>query len=94
MKTPSIDHLIKKKACVIVRNYLNSQVCMPFKNYFTLKKHSASTRNKGLFHILPMVRLEFIKSSFFCSAVGMFRGLSKETREISETKDFKNFLYF
>ena len=53
LKIPSIDHLIKKKACVIVRKCLNGQVGTPFKNYSTLNKHSAGTRHQGLFLLLP-----------------------------------------
>ena len=94
MKIPSSDHLIKKKACVIVRKCLNGQVCMPFKIYFTLNKHPAGTRNQGLFLILPKVRLEFMKRSFFYSGASMFNGLPKKTREISETRDFKKSLSF
>ena len=45
LKISSIDHLIKKKACVIVCECLNGQMYTPFKNYFTLNKHSAGTRN-------------------------------------------------
>ena len=77
MRIPSIDHLIKKKACVIVRKCFNGQVCTPFKNHFTLNKHSAGTRNQGLFLILPMVRLEFMKRLFFYSGARMFNELPK-----------------
>ena len=86
--------MIKKKACVIVRKCLNGQVCMPFKIYFTLNKHPAGTRNQGLSLILPKVRLEFMKRSFFYSGASMFNGLPKKTREISETRDFKKSLSF
>ena len=94
LKILSINHLIKKKACVIVYKCLNGQICTPLKNYFILNKHSASTRNQGLFLILPKVRLEFMKRSFFYSGARMFHELPKETRETSETKDFKKFLFF
>ena len=92
LKIPSIDHLIKKKACVRVCKCLNGKVCTPFKNHFTLNKHSAGTRNQGLFLVLPKVRLEFMKHSFFYSGTRMFNELLKETRKISETKGFKKVL--
>ena len=92
MKIPSIDHLIKKKAGVVVHRCLNSRLCTSFKNYFTLNKHSAGTRSQGLFLILPKVRQEFMKHSFFYSVARMFNKLPNETKEISETKDFKKFL--
>ena len=43
LEIPYIDYLIKNKAWVIVRKCLNDNVCTPFKNYFTLNKHSAGT---------------------------------------------------
>ena len=79
---------------MIVHKCLNGQVCTPFKNYFTLNKHSAGTRNQALFLVLPKVRLEFMKRSFFYSGARMFHELPKEIREISETKGFKKFLSF
>ena len=94
LKISSNYHLIKKKACVIVPKCLNDQVCAPFKNYFTVNIHSAGTRNQGLFLVLPKVRLEFMKRSFFYSGARLFNELPKETREISETKSFKKFLSF
>ena len=93
-KISSIDHLIKKEACVIVHKCLNGQVCVPLKNYFTLNKHSAGTINQGLFLVLSMVRLEFMKRSFIYSGARMFNELPKETREFSGTKGFKKFLSF
>ena len=92
MKIPSIDHLIKKKAGVVVHRCLNGRLCTSFKNYFTLNKHSAGTRSQGLFLILPKVRQEFMKHSFFYAVARMFNKLPNETKEISETKDFKKFL--
>ena len=77
MEIPYIDHLIKNKAWVIVRKCLNDNVCTPFKNYFTLNKHSGGTRNQGLFLILPKARLEFMKHSFFYSGARMFNELTK-----------------
>ena len=94
LEIPSIDHLFKTKECVIVHRYLNDEVCMSFKNYFALKKHSAGTRNQGLFLVLPRARLEFMKCSFFYSGIRMFNALPKETRKIYETKGFKKFLSF
>ena len=94
LQTPSIDQLIKMKARVIDCKCLNGQVCKPFKNYFTLNKHSAGTRNQGLLLIVPLVRLESMKRSFFYSGASMFDELPKETRKISGTKDFKKFLSF
>ena len=58
------------------------------------KQTLAGTRNQGLFFIVPKVRVEFMQGSFFYSGARMFNELSKETREISETKDFKKFLFF
>ena len=73
---------------------MSGQVCTPFKNYFTLNKNSAGTRNQGLLLVLPKVRLEFMKRLFVYFHARMFHELPKETREVSETKGFKKVLSF
>ena len=73
---------------------LKNEVCTPFKNYFTLNKHLAGTRNQGLLLKLPRVKLEFSKRSFFYSGARLFNALPKQKREISETKSFKKALSF
>ena len=80
-KVNSIKDDFYKHAVKLVRKCVEGNTCSNSKNYFELKHHSKSTRNKGLFLKVPKVKLEFAKSGFFAMGVKLYNELPKEIRE-------------
>ena len=54
-KTKSIENVMKKQACILVKKYLSKNVCENFFDYFTLNMHRKNSRNNDLFLKLPHV---------------------------------------
>ena len=88
-KTKSIENIMKKQACILVKKCLSKNVCENFFDYFTLNMHRKNTRNNGLLLKLPHVRLEFERKAFYFQGATLFNSLPKPIREIDDFNEFK-----
>jgi len=79
-KVGSIEKLMKKKACKIVKKCLDDEVCTQFKGYFKINHHSRTTRNSNTLMKLPKVKLEFFRKSFKFQGAKIFNDLPLSIR--------------
>ena len=47
-RTKSIENIMKKQACILVKKCLSKNICENFFDYFTVNMHRKNTRNNGL----------------------------------------------
>ena len=59
LRIPKIDAVIRKRACTLVFDNLQQNVCDVMKEYFTKNKHGRNTRNEELSVKLPLMKKEF-----------------------------------
>jgi len=84
----SLSDLSKQHACILIRKCLDGSVCENFINYFSFNLHSARTRNEGSLLVVPKIRLESTRSSFFFMGVTVFNSLPIEIRRSDSFSDF------
>ena len=64
----SIVQSLYRKACKMVRQCLDKEMCTNFHDYFStsiINEHNRSTRNMAAFINIPKVKLEFARQSFY-----------------------------
>ena len=81
-----------RKACNFVFDCLQGNVCTPFKNYFNFLMHNRDTRNCRATVVLPKVKLEFARKSFYFSGANIFNSLPLKTRQTSSRVLFRQSL--
>jgi len=84
-----MESRMKKKACLVVKQCLVSDMCNNFKNYFELNEHSMRTRNCCKLLKLPKVRLEFGKKSFKFMGSKLFNNLPLSIRDCESSTHFR-----
>ena len=62
-QTPILNQMTKH-AVLLVRKYLDRQLCENFQNFFTIRAHEQNTRHNGFMPEVPNVKLQVAKSSF------------------------------
>ena len=87
---PSIINQIK--ACQMVRNCLDGNVCSNFMNYFEINAHERSTRNSGYQLKLPKIRLEYSRRSFYNMGAKLYNDLPLNIRKAEDHKSFNKLL--
>ena len=88
----SIEGLLKKQSCVIVRQCLDKNTCSNFSDYFKLQKHRISTRNNNVMIKLPKVNLEVIRQSFHYQGAKKYNELPLVIRKEENFSKFKELL--
>ena len=73
-------NMFYKHAIRIVRKCLDGNLCSNFQNYFNVNIHKKATRNQNFYLMVPKVKLEFAKSSFYFQGVKLFNSLPVEIR--------------
>ena len=86
----SLNDLSKQHACILIKKCLDRSICPNFYNHFRLNLYSTKTRNQGSLLVVPKIRLESTKSSFFFMGVRVFNSLPIEIRRIGSLTDFRN----
>ena len=90
INSPSIINQIK--ACQMVRNCLDGNVCSNFMNYFEINAHERSTRNSGYQLKLPKMRLEYSRRSFYNMGAKLYNDLPLNIRKEEDHKSFNKLL--
>eukprot|EP00112_Aurelia_sp_Birch-Aquarium-sp1_P011656 Seg245.6 transcript_id=Seg245.6/GoldUCD/mRNA.D3Y31 product="hypothetical protein" protein_id=Seg245.6/GoldUCD/D3Y31 len=91
-RIPSVSSLIKRRACSIVFDYLNNNICELFQNYFEKTDHKYATRNNQKLVKLPKVKLETGLKGFYFLAAKTFNVLPPEVRSVRYKKVFRKAL--
>jgi hypothetical protein len=90
INSPSIINQIK--ACQMVRNCLDGNVCSNFMNYFEINTHERSTRSSGYSLKLPKIRLEYSRRSFYYMGAKLYNDLPLNIRKAEDYKSFNKLL--
>jgi len=93
LRVLKIDNFLQKRACRVVFDCFNGDVCFPFKDYFERLHHNAlNTRNNGNTAKLPnngntaklpKVKLDFARRSFYFLGASIFNSLPLSLRNIN-----------
>ena len=92
IRIPSVSSLIKKRACTLVFDCLNNNICELFEKYFEKTDHKYATRNNLKSVKLPKVKLETGSKGFYYLAAKAFNALPSEIRSIKYRTLFRNAL--
>ena len=92
LRLPTVENTLMRKACNFVFDCLQGNVCTPFKNYFNFLTHYRDTRNCRATVVLPKVKLEFARKSFYFSGANIFNSLPLKTRQTSSRVLFRQSL--
>ena len=92
LRLPTVENTLMRKACNFVFDCLQGNVCTPFKNYFNFLTHNRDTRNCRATVVLPKVKLEFARKSFYFSGANIFNSLPLKTRQTSSRVLFRQYL--
>ena len=89
---PTIDSMIKKRACTLVFDSLKSNVCDVMKGYFTKTIHGKNTRNNEISVKLPQTRTEFGRKGVYFSAAKEYNLLPLQARKTKSRLLFRKLL--
>ena len=89
LRVPSVSSLIKKRACTIVFDCLNNNICEVFENYFEKRDNKYATRNNQNTVKLPKVKLETGSRSFYFLAAKTFHTLPSKIRTLKYRTVFR-----
>ena len=84
----SIENLIKRQCCIVVKKCLENDTCYNFKNYFQVNQHRINTRNNNNSLKLPRFKLEFGKKSFKYYGAKLYNELPLDLK-LEEGKCFR-----
>jgi hypothetical protein len=85
---PSIQGMIKKRACILVRRCIEGNLCTNYSEYFITYKNSKNTRDSGITVILPKVRLQVARKGFYFMGAKVYNELPRSIREIKSFSEF------
>ena len=79
--TKSIQESTKIQICLLVKKCLKKEICHPiFDNYFKVLRHNNRTRNNQLSLVMPPIKLEFARPSFYYGGTKIFNSLTLADR--------------
>ena len=79
---------VKKRACVLVYNVLQNNVCHALNQYFLYQEHCKNTRNNHCSECLPRIRTECARKGFYYMGAKTFNELSLSARTSDNASDF------
>ena len=71
---------IKRRACMLVHNVLQNNVCHALSQYFTYQDHCKDTGNNKCSVCLPRIRTEYARKGFFYMGAKIFNELPLTAR--------------
>ena len=80
---------IKRRACMLAHNILQSNVCHAFSKYFIYQEHSKNTRNNKYRICLPRLRTEYARKGFFYMGSMIFNELPLAARMSDNVLNFR-----
>ena len=83
--------MIKKRACTLVFDSLQSNVCDVKKGYFTKSAHRKKTRNNEISVKLPQTRTEFGRKGVYFSAAKEYNSLPLQAGKTDSRLLFRKF---
>ena len=89
---PTIDSMIKKRACSLVFDSLQSNVCDAMQGYFAKTVHGKKTRNNEISAKLPQTRTEFGQKGVYFLAAKEYNTLPLQARRTDSRLLFRQFL--
>ena len=78
--TCSLEGLIMKQSCILVRKCLDGNTCINFRDYFQKMNHDKNTRNVNNCLRLPVIRTEYARRSFSFMASKYYNELPLDCR--------------
>ena len=92
IRIPSVSSLIKQRACTIVFDCLNNNICELFEKYFEKTEHKYATRNNLNSVKLPKVKIETGRKGFYFLAAKAFNALPPEVGSMKYRTVFRKAL--
>ena len=92
IRIPSVASLIKRRACSIVFDCLNNNICELFQNYFEETDHKYATRNNQKSVKLPKVKIEAGCKGYYFLAAKTFNALPPELMSVKYRTVFRKAL--
>ena len=80
---------MKKHAVLLVRKYLDRQLCENFQNFFTVRPHEQNTRHNGFMLEVPKVKLQVAKSGFRSMGFNIYNNLPIQSPQTDSLLTFK-----
>ena len=71
----------KRRACTLVAQTLNGEICEPFESYFTIQQHEKNTRNNCTNILIPSFKTEYARKGFQYMAAHTFNQLPIDIRK-------------
>ena len=90
LRIPTIECAIKKNVCSFVFDYLQDNVCDPFKSYFEGKEHGQNTRNNNLAVKVPRMKTEFGRKRFSVTAANVYNKVPILARQLDSRVLFRS----
>ncbi len=78
-----------KRACVLVHDILNNDVCDALKNHFLTHAHTKTTRNNKCLATLPSIKTEYARKGFYYMGAKLYNDLPKDLRTAGTKRNFK-----
>ena len=92
IRIPKIAAVVRKRACTVVFDNLQHNVCGVMKEYFTKNAHGKNTRNEEQSVKLPLMKTEFGRKGLYFMAAKEYNNLPLQARTIESRLVFRNFL--
>ena len=79
---------VKKRACMLVYNVLQNNVCHALNQYFMYQEHCKTARNNRCCVCLPQIRTEYTRKGFYYMGAKTFNELPLSARTSDNASDF------
>ena len=78
-----------KRACILVHNILNNDICDALQSHITTHEHIKTTRNNKCLATLPRIKTEYARKGFYYMGAKVYNNLPIDIRTVENKKDFK-----
>ena len=78
-----------RRACVLVHNIMNNNICVALQSHFKKHAHIKTTRNNNCSAPLPKINTEYARQGFFYMGAKLYNNLPTSVRPAANGKDFK-----
>ena len=78
-----------RRACVLVHNIMNNDICVALQSHFKKHAHIKTTRNNNCSATLPKINTEYARQGFFYIGAKLYNNLPTSVRTASNGKDFQ-----
>ena len=78
-----------RRACVLVHNIMNNDICVALQSHFKKHAHIKTTRNNNCSATLPKINTEYARQGFFYIGAKLYNNLPTSVRTAANGKDFK-----